>query len=225
MRVYHLLSAENALSDIALHRIRISRYADLNDPFELFAANVAHPQVRDAMRRLKEELNLTKGLLCFSRLFENPVLWSHYASKHRGMCLGFDIRDDLALSIQYSDGKERIPLEFKEGDPAKGFTQQFVDRLLTTKYEHWRYEDEVRTLVQLDASTAEDGSYFYSFSDDLVLREVVLGPLCKIPLDAVYFLVRSLYADVVAVRKAELAYKWFSVVASNDPYQPSSVST
>lgn len=37
MRVYHLLNADNGMSDISLHRIRISRIRDLNDPFEMLA--------------------------------------------------------------------------------------------------------------------------------------------------------------------------------------------
>jgi hypothetical protein len=219
MRVYHLLSAEHALSDVALKRIRISRYGDLNDPFELFAANMGDRNVRRAMRGWKEEFHRSKGLLCFSRKWENPVLWSHYASKHRGMALGFDLDDALALAIEYSN--QRLPVQFRDGDPANGLDEAYVARLIRTKFEHWRYEEEVRVVIQLDAATLEDGSYFLPFSDRLMLREVILGPLCAIPIDAVKGLVDDLYQSVL-VRKARLAFKWFSVVPDEryEPKQP-----
>ena len=40
MRVYYLTSAEYAISNLALKRIKVSRYQDLNDPFELLAADL-----------------------------------------------------------------------------------------------------------------------------------------------------------------------------------------
>ncbi|HEY6644110.1 DUF2971 domain-containing protein [Povalibacter sp.] len=209
MRVYHLLSSQNALSDISLKRLRISRYGDLNDPFELFAGNLGDKRYRQAVRSWKDEFNKTKGLMCFSKKWENPVLWSHYGAKHRGICLGFDINDSFAIPIEYSD--QRLPVEFENDDPSKGIKEDYVRRLVCTKFEHWRYEDEVRLIVGLDEGTVEDGSYFYPFSQELELREVVLGPLCQIPIEAVRSLVASIYQGVV-VRKARLAFKWFTVV-------------
>ena len=209
MRVYHLLSAQNALSDIALRRIRIARYGDLNDPFELFAANMGDRNIRRAMRAWKEEFHRTKGLLCFSKNWENPVLWSHYAEKHRGICLGFDLNDQHALTIEYAN--QRLPVQFNNDDPTRGLDREFVNRLIRTKYVHWRYEEEIRVIVQLDEETAEDGSYFMPFSNDMQLREVILGPLCAIPIDAMRSFVNAIY-DAVIVRKALLAFKWFTVV-------------
>jgi len=209
MRVYHFLSSQNALNDIALRRIRISRYGDLNDPFELLGANLGQKELRQALRSLKAEFQETQGLLCFTRHWENPVLWSHYASKHRGMCLGFDLNDKYLLEVEYAE--ERIPITFKDGDPAKGLDEIFVRKLVRTKYIHWKYEEEIRIVVKLDDSTIENGSYFLPFSDDLQLREVILGPLCEIPVESVRGLVSSTY-ETVDVRKGRLAFKWFKVV-------------
>ena len=209
MRVYHLLSSQNALSDIALQRIRLSRYGDLNDPFELFAANLEDKDVRRAMREFKEEFHRTTGLLCFSRHWEHPVLWSHYASKHRGVCLGFDLNDKFAVEILYSE--ERIPIRFKNSDTSQGFDETLVNSLLRTKFVHWKYEEEIRIVVHLDEATVEDGGYFLPFSDDLALREVILGPLCTLPIEGVRSLVDSI-CQSVKVRKARLAFKRFEVI-------------
>jgi hypothetical protein len=94
----------------------------------------------------------------------------------------------------------------------KGLEEGFVRDLLHTKYLHWAYEGEVRTFVRLDHSTIENGSYFHSFESGLALREVILGPLCELPIERVRELVHSVY-ERVPVIKARLAFKWFDVVA------------
>ncbi len=209
MRVYHFLSAENGLSDIALKRIRISRFGDLNDPFELLAARMDDRSFRKGLRSWRNEFNARNGLLCFSKKWANPVLWSHYAVKHRGMCLGFDLADDLAEEVTYI--KDRLPIRFEGGDPEKGLAESFVRELLTSKYEHWKYEEEIRVFVSLDPATIESGSFFYPFSDKLQLAEVILGPLCELPIMEIRSLVRGSH-NVVHVLKSRLAFKWFQVV-------------
>jgi hypothetical protein len=216
VRLYHLLASQYALSSIALKRLRISRYNDLNDPFELFAGNAGDGNFRRALEKWKAEFQTTKGLLCFSKKWENPVLWSHYGEKHRGVCLGFDVNDSFAVPIEYS--AQRLPIEFEDDDPSKGLKFDYVRRLHCTKFEHWRYEEEVRLVLGLDEGTNEGGSYFFSFSEDLALREVILGPLCSLPIEGVRALVASLYQNVV-VRKAALAYKWYTVVPDGR-YEP-----
>lgn len=210
MRAYHLLSAEFALSNLALARMRVSRFNDLNDPFELLAANVGERELRRAIRSWKSDFHEHRGLLCFSLSWENPVLWSHYADKHRGICLGFDLNDDIVQPVTYADS--RVPVRFKENDPQLGLSEEFVRDLLRTKYRHWEYEEEVRIYVGLDQKTLENGSYFVPFSRDIVLREVILGANCEIPHKLVRERVAKAY-DGVAVKKARLAFKWFKVVA------------
>jgi len=52
---------------------------------------------REFLRWTKERLIGKLGLLCFSRNWHNPVLWSHYADKHRGICPGFDADDVVSV--------------------------------------------------------------------------------------------------------------------------------
>jgi hypothetical protein len=126
------------------------------------------------------------------------------------MCLGFDVSDELLQDVQYT--KDRLPLRFVDGNPDKGLEEEFVRALLYTKYLHWAYEEEVRTFVRLDHSAIENGSYFQTFDSALALGEVILGPLCELPIERVRDLVHSVY-DHVPVIKARLAFKWFDVVA------------
>jgi hypothetical protein len=209
MRVFHFLSKENALSDIALRRIRISRYSDLNDPFELLAADMGKSAIRKAMRKMKDHLDRETGLLCFSANWKNPVLWSHYASKHRGICLGFELDDRYACKIDYVS--ERLPVVYRNGDPTVGVDETYVSRLTRTKFTHWEYEEEVRMFVRLDEGVLEDGSYFLPFGESLRLREIILGPLCPLSVEQMKQFATSIDASIT-IRKARLAHKKFQVV-------------
>lgn len=173
-------SSNHAISNIALKRIKISRFGDLNDPFELLAAKATNKKLRKALRSWKQEFHETKGLLCFSENWSNPVLWSHYADRHRGISLGFDVSNDLTLPVNYS--KDRVEIRFEGNDPNNGLSEAFVDELLRTKYDHWIYEEERRVFVGLDEGTNENGLYFYPFDSFIKLREIVVGANCKIPM-------------------------------------------
>jgi Protein of unknown function (DUF2971) len=209
MRVYHLSPKEFALNNVERQRIKVSRFSDLNDPFELLAVNVGGRKgVRAALREWKTSLNDKKGLLCFSRAWKNPVLWSHYADKHKGICLGFDVDDSLLQSVDYAPA--RVLRRFNDGIPID-LDHKLVDVLFRTKYEHWKYEDEVRMLVNLADEKEEKGLYFHSMSRAMVLREVILGPLCDVRLDDVRKSVDALY-DSVTVIQSRLAFKFFQVV-------------
>ncbi|WP_456473420.1 DUF2971 domain-containing protein [Desulfolithobacter sp.] len=210
MRVYHLLSAEFGISDIALSRIKIARYDDLNDPFELLAGEISERELRNAVSAMKKDFNETKGLVSFSRSWENPVLWSHYAEKHHGMALGFDIPDKYASEVHYRP--DRIPVKYVDDNPNNGIEPSYVGEITSTKYKHWEYEDEIRLHVGLDEGTCEGGLYFLPFSEELELREVILGHSCPIPIDQVKMLLKKLHPRAKAV-KARLAFKAFRVVA------------
>ena len=209
MRVYHFLSTEYALADIALRRLKIARLTDVNDPFEFNAINVGgKKEFRKALNRTKRELSETKGLLCFSKKWHEPVMWSHYAHRHHGMCLGFDFADKYAKEVTYS--ADRIMAEKGDTDDILA-NEELMASLLFTKYKHWAYEEEVRAYVDLDPKTREDGIYYYTFSDDLRLREVILGPLCALPIERVRSLV-STFEEKIWVMKTRLAFKFFRVV-------------
>ena len=209
MKLYYLTAAPFALSAIALRRLKISRFAELNDPFELLAVNVADPLHRQAFRSLKEELNKSKGLICFSAAWSNPVLWGHYAERHTGIALGFEVAEPNPAQAIYSEHPIEIPVDAATGKLI--LDEPLVERMLRTKFADWRYEDEWRVFVNLDHSTKESGMYFYDFSDVLRLTEVILGPRCELPIERVRALLASSTREVT-VRKARIAFESFRVV-------------
>ena len=76
-RVYHLTSADHGISDVGLQRLKVARFSDLNDPFELMAVNLRERHDRKVMRKFKDAYDAKTGILCFSADWTNPVLWSN----------------------------------------------------------------------------------------------------------------------------------------------------
>jgi hypothetical protein len=205
VRVYHLLSADNALDDIKEQFLKVATYKDLNDPFELSCADLSNKDFRRALNGFKQEFS-NRGLLCFSRTWENPVLWSHYADKHKGIALGFDIPIELATPVLYSPS--RLTIDHTQ------LTESVVQQMLHTKFSHWAYEDEIRVHVTaLDKVKRRGDLYFYEFDENLTLREVILGPLSTQKINQVRELVKS-FTPIVKVTQARLAFKTFKVVTN-----------
>lgn len=202
MKVYHFLPGDYALDDIIKHRLKLSEIEKLNDPFELWCTAQGNRDLRRVLRKWKSEMSTKYGMLCFCSHWKNPVLWSHYADRHRGICLGFDIPDNSITAVRYV--ASRTPLPF----PPKEATMQ---KLLFTKYRDWSYEEEWRGWFRLDIRDEASRLFFYNFDDQIRLREVIVGPLCEIPkckLEAA----TAGYLEPVQIVKARLAFTTFQVV-------------
>ena len=208
MRVFYLAPAHFQLSNIALKRLKLARFHSLNDPFEMLAIDVVSGDLRTGIRAKKSQIDGTEGILCFSKHWKNPLLWSHYADKHRGIALGFDVPDSSLKPVRYVTRMDKINL-LSEDIPQEKF-DFFLDRLRYTKFKDWLYEDEVRQFFNLRSLSEQGGLYFVPFSQDLLLREVILGPHCDIPIEAIRSLVEP-HQPQVFVRKARIAYKDFRV--------------
>jgi hypothetical protein len=177
----------------------------LNDPFELLAPKSVKLRLRQAMGELKSQFDDTNGLLCFSADWTDPVLWSHYGDKHRGICLGFDVERRILHDVSYRSSR------IVEDVSGRTIDAEITNLLLETKFESWRYERESRVLVPLEAASQEGDLHFIYFDNELRLAEVILGPLCRITARRVRKLVDQ-HQDGVVTIKSRLAYKTFSVV-------------
>lgn len=88
-------------------------------------------------------------------------------------------------------------------------TKEGIEELLSTKFQDWQYEEELRNWFKLDER--EDGHYFYPFDGLVRLREVIAGPLCAVPKSRIDEALKGT-AESVSVIKARLAFKTFRVV-------------
>jgi Protein of unknown function (DUF2971) len=199
MRVYHFVNKQYGLENISKRRLKISRLTELNDPFEFLGVDLSDQENRKALVRTKAKISDTRGLICFSKLWDNPVLWGHYADKHRGICLGFDIPDASLDKVTYVDSRPSWPAVPDE---------KFMKQLLFTKFNHWSYENEYRSYTSLDEKVGD--LYFLDFSESLNLVEVIVGLESDITRRELTHSLGDLSASV-KVCKACAALKSFSI--------------
>lgn len=206
MRVYYMTSLEIALKYILLEqRMKVSRFADLNDPFELACHDAGNREIRAHSQAFIETANERFGLICFSDSWKSPVMWAHYANKHEGVCLGFDVPIELLGYVQYVESRL-----MRQGDlPLRVDQFQFIDEMLYHKANEWRYERELRTVVLLGRRRRP--MYHVPFGPTLQLCEVVIGAKCNFsPTDLAPFILSQ--PTSVRILKSRAAFKAFQMV-------------
>ncbi len=201
MRVYHFIDEEFGLKVLREKRLKISKIMELNDPFEFLGMELSNPEFRKAMKSTKKQLSKTKGILCFSKTWTNPVQWSHYANNHKGICLGFDIPKNSLAKVNYVN--ERLA---HDGH----IDETLMTKFLTTKFSHWSYEQEYRAFLSLDEE--EDGFYYLSFSENLNLRQVIIGVRSSVTRAEV----AKLVGKGVEAFKARVAFRSFKIVRNKN---------
>ena len=201
-RVYHFVPKKWALCDIRNQRLKVATFDKMNDPFELLGVYLGDKNIRRKFQRWRSLIADKWSVLCFSADWKNPLLWSHYADRHRGICLGFDVPDNLLHTVQYR--KCRPPVDHCRIDDK-------ISPILYTKFAHWEYENERRRFVKLQDCRCEGNLYFWPFGNDLNLREVIVGSHCESGRSSVEEFLGDM-RDRVKLVKAREAFREFSIV-------------
>jgi hypothetical protein len=170
-RVYKFTSAFYGLSNLRSGKLKLSTIDDLNDPFDLTSIDTTDLAIDEALESYVRRMRGSIGILCFSRNWDNILLWSHYGASHTGICLGFDVPDDYDVDVHYQPNLIQIrgPQDVNE---------ELQLRMLRTKHENWSYEQEVRLIVKINDPPDEKGLWWYDFGPQLELKEVIAGAQC-----------------------------------------------
>jgi hypothetical protein len=209
MRVYHFISDEYALDVIADQRMKVSMIDDLNDPFELHAVDLSNREYRNEFKEFKKHMAQITGLLCFSKRWKSPLLWSHYANRHKGIALEFDVLDRVAHPIRYR--KKRYVLDLESARKKKyAFSNDEIKELWITKYEQWAYEEEIRVVLSKREFYYDKGNYFYDLGSDIYLKGCIIGSLSNIPISKIEKCLPK--GMEITVTKSRLAFRSFDVV-------------
>lgn len=209
MIAYHFISEKFALDAIKNQCLKLSLIDDLNDPFELFAADLPDSETRKEALKFKIHMTKKVGIICFSKNWKNPLLWSHYADRHKGAALEFNIKDNIAFSVKYR--KNRYPINLKELKKGKrGVTKAETEGLWQTKFESWKYEEEVRIICTKDECIKKGSLFFKSFDDEISLKGIVIGPLSQITVKSIED--KLPVGKEISVTRSRLAFRSFNIV-------------
>ena len=146
----------------------------LSDPDRLFT-------------ELEEQLRKV-GVLSLSESPEHPLMWSHYAGNHEGICLGFEVAEGFAMwdarhfiRVKYSDHipkmrdgfTQEMTISLEDGKPVSTaripLTDEAVRAAISTKAVCWEYEREWRYVQRVAGA--------YPFPGPLM--EIVFGFRCS----------------------------------------------
>jgi hypothetical protein len=99
-------------------------------------------------------------------------MWAHYAERHRGICLGFDVKnaDSRMKRIKYVKNRLKFP---------RTLDKRTAHQMLFRKFSGWSYEKEVRVYAS-KVDIERGGSFAYLERNGLTLREIMLGYKCRI---------------------------------------------
>jgi hypothetical protein len=133
-----------------------------------------HPdQIREIEYEvIRREIENT-GISCFSASENILLMWSHYAGRHTGVCLKFDIEKDIiAFKAPYLvEYPEHLPRYDYFGKSLKRPHSGIMQHLYAIKSRDWAYEKEIRII-----KWARDGPFrgLIDFDRD-ALEEVIFG--------------------------------------------------
>lgn len=180
MKLYHFLSEKWALEAVRTQIIKVSKYDELNDPFELLAMSLEDKASRVVMKETKEKINKILRILCCSKYWDSPLLWGHYADKHKGIALELEVPRSLAQKVKYSKNRTAIDLRalMKKADNSAKLEML---EMYMTKYDQWSYENEYRIKFMKSECVTKGKFDFIHLNSDIKITGLVLGPLNDTP--------------------------------------------
>lgn len=94
---------------------------------------------------------------CFSTNKKSILMWSHYADRHKGICLCFKSKqmiDNGNVLILDSDPHTFFPVEYNKNLPKQvnmlNWESEALLSFFKTKHLEWKYEDEYRLILWED---------------------------------------------------------------------------
>ncbi len=178
MRLYYFTTEQYGLEAIRDSHIKIARINELNDPFEFLGLKLDRTG-RRIIRATKDTMSERIGMISMSTHWHHPLLWGHYADKHNGICLGFDVPDtEVFKRVEYH--KNRLTMPEIGITTLHDIDEQAMQHLLYKKFDAWKYESEYRAFIKLEESDPVSDLYFLPFSENLALIQVILGERSKV---------------------------------------------
>ncbi len=131
-------------------------------------------------------------IACFSDCYNEILMWSHYADKHSGICIGFD------FPHRYADKFIMCPVKYlNELNALDGKTDnlRIIMYWLTTKSIRWQYEHEIRAISKSKTSEKHELINF----DAQYVKEIIFG--CNVSNLKIFNAIRKLKKNNLVFEK------------------------
>lgn len=164
------MPAEYAMNSIQGNNFKLTTVAEANDPYEFKAVKNLEGGITDLICHPYFSDNYL--IACFSRSFESPVMWSHYAENNTGVVLGYEcLNKKKLIKVKYV----KKLAKYKNID-----TDSMITHLATTKYSEWSYEKEIRMIFSKKSSSVftKNGNHYFlnlTNNNDFKLKKIIFG--------------------------------------------------
>lgn len=201
---------ENGVDIIKNKRLKIASIDDFNDPFEFrFAYEGTNKELEEAFKNVHEYQKHNYRVISFSKDSNNLILWAHYANKHKGILIKFDLNEmkqdgtsfnETTIKVNYTHERIKFSADF-DLKVNENKALDLFKKINYTKFKKWKYEDEYRTIIKFDFK--ENIPYIPILPKSI--KEIVLGLNCSWKTELI---VKSLLKDMdykhVLLKKAEI---------------------
>jgi hypothetical protein len=140
---------DEALKEMGNHQYMSTEYGNYKtDPdVEKYYMRMLGSQIKHI---LDAEMSLF-GVLSLAERWDCPLMWSHYADEHRGLCIEYDLIENACSNIKQVSYKhprsirisELIQWKLSKSTEAQ---KRILDTYFFAKSPQWRYEREWRDL-------------------------------------------------------------------------------
>jgi hypothetical protein len=129
------------------NKLYFARRDELNDPFDMFPMIQYSSEFESSAAALR--IHVQKHFLVFSLSGkrDHPLLWSHYAGGHTGLCIHFRSDDSSpfgkAREVHYREDRQvlRVPFSVDVDE------EEVIQRMALSKGSFWSYENEYRLIA------------------------------------------------------------------------------
>lgn len=184
------------------HLIWMSRYNNLNDPFEFKAMYLKRTVLEEKgwpLSMLDDYIERTRAAFLITSftnsLVDNMPMWAHYSNNHKGFCIEYDVLNPkLVYPISYEEERFGIASiltslfeltyklykgEINENNEEFQFYLTLITHFGLIKHKSWFYENEYR-VIYVDSSENKLGMLIPSINVGLQIKRIFIGTQCSI---------------------------------------------
>jgi len=148
------------------------------------AINSAFAVATDGLNEFYDRIDKHFGITCFSKKSDIALMWSHYANKHKGFVIEYDLTNlavedaeklSFMLPVKYDNKRPKLDVyslqKFKDSSGNPDVMDLAVNTLfevLFVKAKEWNYEKEIRVITYISDETDRSVDFNY-------IKSIILG--------------------------------------------------
>lgn len=148
------------------------------------AIDSAFEVATDGLNELYDRIDKHFGITCFSKKSDIALMWSHYANKHKGFVIEYDLSNltvedaeklSFMLPVKYDKKRPKLDVyslqKFMDSSGNPDVMDLAINTLfdvLFVKSKEWDYEKEIRVITHI----SDEDDRFVNFS---YIKSIILG--------------------------------------------------